>query len=317
MVPLGEADEAELDLLSAPPGERREEILRPPIPALERRLILARLVQAWAGTVDRGLLPLGDEVPFRVPSSPADAVGLAADLEGLMDSLTVEGLPWDDIAGAVEAEHSRYFSLTLDFVRIAAEHWPKILADRGVSDPVERGRALVLAEAARLVRERPADPVIVAGSTGSVPATARLIAAIAGLPRGAVVLPGLDRDLDEAGWSAIDPAGDGEAAAHAHPQAVLHRWSARTSSRSSAPKSCRSARRARPPRPGRASCPRPCARPRRPMPGPISNRRSANGWPATGPPGSGWSRPPTSARRRSPSRSRCGRHWSGRTGPPP
>ncbi|PIK69395.1 double-strand break repair protein AddB, partial [Methylobacterium frigidaeris] len=223
MVPLGEADEAELDLLAAPPGERRDEVLHPPIPALERRLILARLVQAWAGTVDRQLLPLGDEVPFRVPSSPADAVGLAADLEGLMDSLTVEGLPWDDIAGAVEAEHSRYFSLTLDFVRIAAEHWPKILADRGVSDPVQRGRALVLAEAARLTRECPADPVIVAGSTGSVPATARLIAAIAGLPRGAVVLPGLDRDLDHAGWSAIDPGGDGEAAAHAHPQAVLHR----------------------------------------------------------------------------------------------
>ncbi|AWN46795.1 double-strand break repair protein AddB [Methylobacterium terrae] len=223
MVPLGEADEAELDLLSAPLPERRDDVLRPPIPALERRLILARLVQAWAGTVDRQLLPLGDEVPFRVPSSPADAIGLAADLEGLMDSLTVEGLPWDDIAGAVEAEHSRYFSLTLDFVRIAAEHWPRILADRGVSDPVERGRALVLAEAARLARERPADPVIVAGSTGSVPATARLIAAIAGLPRGAVVLPGLDRDLDAAGWTAIDPAGDGEAAAHAHPQAVLHR----------------------------------------------------------------------------------------------
>ncbi|AWB20100.1 double-strand break repair protein AddB [Methylobacterium currus] len=222
MVPLGEADEAELDLLAAPPGERREEVLRPPIPPLERRLILARLVQAWAGTVDRQLLPLGDEVPFRVPSSPADAVGLAADLEGLMDALTVEGLPWNDLAGAVEAEHSRYFSLTLDFVRIAAEFWPRILADRGVSDPVARGQALVLAEAARLTRERPADPVIVAGSTGSVPATARLIAAIAGLPRGAVVLPGLDRDLDAAGWSAIDPAGDGEAAAHAHPQAVLH-----------------------------------------------------------------------------------------------
>ncbi len=223
MVPLGEADEAELDLLSAPPGERRDDVLRPPIPSLERRLILARLVQAWAGTVDRQLLPLGDEVPFRVPSSPADAIGLAADLEGLMDSLAVEGLPWDDIAGAVEAEHSRYFSLTLDFVRIAAEHWPKILADRGVSDPVQRGRALVLAEAARLTRDRPSDPVIVAGSTGSVPATARLITAIAGLPRGAVVLPGLDRDLDAAGWTAIDPAGDGEAAAHAHPQAVLHR----------------------------------------------------------------------------------------------
>ncbi|ACL56598.1 double-strand break repair protein AddB [Methylobacterium nodulans] len=220
MVPLGEADEAELDLAAAPFGERQEAVLHPPIPPLERRLILARLVQAWAASIDRQLLPMDAEVPFRVPSSPADAVGLAADLEGLMDALTVEGLPWDQIGQAVEAEYSRYFSLTLDFVRIAAEHWPAILAERGVSDPVARGRALVLAEAARLRRERPADPIVVAGSTGSVPATAALIAAIAAMPRGAVVLPGLDLALDEAGWAAIDT---GEAIAHGHPQAVMHR----------------------------------------------------------------------------------------------
>ncbi|MFE1599364.1 double-strand break repair protein AddB [Methylobacterium sp. ID0610] len=220
MVPLGEADEAELDLAAAPFGERQEAVLHPPIPALERRLILARLVQAWAAGIDRQLLPMEAEVPFRVPSSPADAVGLAADLEGLMDALTVEGLPWEQIAQAVEAEYSRYFSLTLDFVRIAAEHWPVILAERGVSDPVARGRALVLAEAARLRRDPPADPVIVAGSTGSIPATATLIAAIAGLPRGAVVLPGLDLALDAGGWEAIE---SGDTVAHGHPQAVMHR----------------------------------------------------------------------------------------------
>ncbi|WP_298965392.1 double-strand break repair protein AddB [uncultured Methylobacterium sp.] len=223
MVPLGEADEAEIDLAAAPPGARPDAVLHPPMAGIERRLILARLVQAWAETVDRQLLPLGDEVPFRVPSSPADAVALAADLEGLMDSLAVEGMPWDDIAGAVEAEFSRYFSLTLDFVRIAAEAWPAILAERGLSDPVARGRELMLAEAARLRRDRPADPVIVAGSTGSIPATAALIAAVASLDRGAVVLPGLDLGLDPDGWRAIDPGGDGEHVAHAHPQAILHR----------------------------------------------------------------------------------------------
>ncbi|HEV7438183.1 MAG TPA: double-strand break repair protein AddB, partial [Methylobacterium sp.] len=224
MVPLGEADEAELDLAANPLLENGPDALNPSMPPLERRLILARLVQAWAETVDRKLLPIDDDVPFLVPSSPSDAVGLAADLERLMDALTVEGLPWSEIGSAVEAEYSQYFGLTLDFVRIAAEAWPRILAERGMSDPVSRARTLVLAEAERLRRDRPEDPVVVAGSTGSVPATARLIAAVASLPRGAVVLPGLDLELDQGGWDAIETGeGFSREIAHGHPQAVLHR----------------------------------------------------------------------------------------------
>ncbi|ACB83049.1 double-strand break repair protein AddB [Methylorubrum populi BJ001] len=229
MIPLGEADEAELDLSASTLLDTPEDLLHPSIPALERRLILARLVQKWAETVDRELLPIDDEVPFLVPSSPADAVALAADLEGLMDALTVEGLPWSEIASAVEAEHSRYFRLTLDFLRIAAEHWPEILAARSLADPTARARRLVLAEADRLTRDRPDDPMIVAGSTGSVPATARLIAAVARLPRGAVVLPGLDLHLDEEGWEAIDGAGGTrDEIAHGHPQAILRALTGRT-----------------------------------------------------------------------------------------
>ena len=224
MIPLGEADEAELDLAAEPLLEANADPLSAPMPPLERRLILARLVQAWAKTVDRTLLPLDAEVPFLVPSSPADAVGLAGDLERLMDALTVEGLPWSEIGAAVEAEYSRYFGLTLDFVKIAAENWPKLLAERGLADPVARARGLVLAEERRLSRSATQDPVIVAGSLGSVPATARLIAAVARLPRGAVVLPGLDLDLDAEGWDGIDTGeGFSRVIAHGHPQAVLHR----------------------------------------------------------------------------------------------
>ncbi|KQS67133.1 double-strand break repair protein AddB [Methylobacterium sp. Leaf361] len=224
MVPLGEADEAELDLAAEPLLEENADPLSIPMPPLERRLILARLVQAWARTVDRTLLPLDAEVPFLVPSSPADAVGLAGDLERLMDALTVEGLPWSEIGAAVDAEYSRYFGLTLDFVKIAAENWPKLLAERGLADPVARARGLVLAEERRLSRGATPDPVIVAGSLGSVPATARLIAAVAKLPHGAVVLPGLDLDLDGAGWDGIDTGeGFSRVIAHGHPQAVLHR----------------------------------------------------------------------------------------------
>ena len=52
---------------------------------------------------------------------------------------------------------------------------------------------------ARLAAGRRAGPVIVAGSTGSSRATARLIGAVARLPQGAVVLPGLDQALDDGG----------------------------------------------------------------------------------------------------------------------
>ena len=48
-------------------------------------------------------------------------------------------------------------------------------------------------------------PVIAAGSTGSQPATRELLSVIAGLPQGAVVLPGLDRDMDDESWDKLDP----------------------------------------------------------------------------------------------------------------
>ncbi len=84
---------------------------------------------------------------------------------------------------------------------------------------------LIAAEAARLAA-RPGQPVIAAGSTGSMPATAKLLATIAGLPRGAVVLPGLDTELDEESWEAIGGAAPpGHVAlppAPGHPQFALH-----------------------------------------------------------------------------------------------
>ena len=65
-------------------------------------------------------------------------------------------------------------------------------------------------------------PVIAAGSTGSMPATAKLLAAVAQLPHGAVVLPGLDMDLDEESWRRIASSEDEKSApASVHPQFAM------------------------------------------------------------------------------------------------
>src|SRR6185436_11062829 len=64
-------------------------------------------------------------------------------------------------------------------------------------------------------------PVIAAGSTGSMPATAKLLDTIAKLPHGAVVLPGLDTDLDDAAWELIGGTKD-HPPGFGHPQLAMH-----------------------------------------------------------------------------------------------
>ena len=60
----------------------------------------------------------------------------------------------------------------------------------------------------------PGGPVLAAGSTGSIPATSRLLQCIARLEKGAVVLSGLDMQLPPEGWAQLKNE-------HAHPQSGL------------------------------------------------------------------------------------------------
>lgn len=210
---IGDVDEE--DFLLQPAAESPGDALLLPegVSRLERSLALTRMVLAWGRAVRDHTAPVGG--PPLVPASAADAVRLAADLARLIDDMETAGIPWDALNGLVPADYPGYWQLTLDFLRIAGEEWPKILAEAGLADPAARRDMLIRSEAARLQSAEPAGPMIAAGSTGSIPATAALLRAIARLPNGAVVLPGLDRTLDERGWNGIGDAANG---APSHPQ---------------------------------------------------------------------------------------------------
>lgn len=214
--PLGDVEE---DLLALSPAGAALADLPPAVDPLERRVVMTRLVLGWARALSpdaRKLLP-GEEV--LVPTSPADAARLADDLLALVDQVTTEETDWTRLGDIVPADLARFWQVTLAFLEIATAAWPQILAERGRIDPVVRRLRLIDAEAARFAARPPAGPVIAAGSTGSVPATARLMATIARLPRGAVVLPGLDLTLDDETWATIAD-GDGTPS---HPQFGLAR----------------------------------------------------------------------------------------------
>ncbi|MEI2385423.1 double-strand break repair protein AddB [Breoghania sp. JC706] len=214
--PLGGVDESELVLHASADLEP----LPPAMSDMERRIAMTRLILAWATKVRREVLKLKPGEAIAIPASPADAAWLAADLLSLMDQIETEEADWAAIQALVPDDHAEYWQITLEFLKIATEIWPAYLAENGRMDPNARRSALIRREAARLAENPPRGPVIVAGSTGSVPATADLIKVVAHLEKGAVVLPGLDRGMDETVWRALTDTAN---PVPSHPQYGLKR----------------------------------------------------------------------------------------------
>ncbi|MFC3723875.1 double-strand break repair protein AddB [Neoaquamicrobium sediminum] len=214
--PLGEFDE---DAAIFEGGQADELTLAPPIESLDRILLLSPLVQAWKRRLPAHVAALFDEEVV-VPASLADAIWLARDLAALMDEIETGGAEWNRLTQLVPEDLANWWQVTLEFLQIVTGAWPDLLRERDRSNPAAHRNRMILAEAERLAGNPPVGPVIAAGSTGSIPATAQLLAAISRLPEGAVVLPGLDLALDEASWREIGRP-DSPPASFGHPQAGL------------------------------------------------------------------------------------------------
>ncbi len=198
---LGDADEAELPFL--PPYDAGP--LPVPVGLAERRLTLAALVARWVEAEEGTAFNASG---FASPLSAGEILSLADSLGSLIDACHTEGVPVAAFRGlASEKDLSEHWQRMLKFLDIALSAWPLHLQEQGRADSVQLRNFLLdrlTGAVPHLFGDR---PVIAAGSTGSVPATARLLAAIARLPNGALVLPGLDTQMDEKTQAALrDPA---------------------------------------------------------------------------------------------------------------
>ena len=173
--------------------------LPPAVPPLRRRLDLARLVSA--------LLAAQPDLAPRVA-----AFDLANSLAALLDEMQGEGVTLDDIAALDIADLSGHWARSQAFLSLVGQYLAPDPATP--TDPEARQRLMVQRVIDRWRDTPPAHPVIVAGSTGSRGATALFMQAVALLPNGAVVLPGVDRDMPGAVWQGLT----GGAPQEDHPQ---------------------------------------------------------------------------------------------------
>lgn len=184
---LGDIDEDELlfdeDALTLPPA----------VTPMRRTLLLAAMVRRW------------HRATHDDPMNFAQATALADGLAQVMDEVQTQGASLAELEHLVPGVLAGHWAQVREFLLLLEEQWPAILAEEGSIAPAERRNRALRGVAERLARQKHKGPVVAAGSTGSIPATAELLKAIANLRGGAVVLPGLDRDLDEASWRDLDP----------------------------------------------------------------------------------------------------------------
>jgi ATP-dependent helicase/nuclease subunit B len=197
LVALGEVEEDAL-LLSGAANE--DASLPPAIGAMERRFVFAQMIVA----AERGYFDGQRNWPA--------AWAAAGELAELIDSFHAEEASLSDLAAIDVGPHATHWVRSLEFLKIALEQWPVYLGVAGRLDAAERRARLISAEAATLAAAPPTTPVILAGSTASAPAVQRLAAATLAAPMGAVILPGLDREIDASARARMDDA---------HPQAGL------------------------------------------------------------------------------------------------
>lgn len=193
--PLGDLEEDEPPFA---PGELGLD-LPPSIAPLTRRFELARLV---VREHDDSL-------------SPMRALEMADSLGAFLDSCHIEEVEdREKIANLAGADFAEHWQASAKFLGIAIREWPKRLTELGLMDASERRTTLLRMLAERWKDHPPQEPVIAAGSTGTVKAAADVLIAVARAPQGCLVLPGLDTDLSAAAWGAIEEQ---------HPQSALKR----------------------------------------------------------------------------------------------
>ncbi|HZB89944.1 MAG TPA: double-strand break repair protein AddB, partial [Stellaceae bacterium] len=166
LVPVGDVDAEELAFL----GDDGEALggadLPPAVPALQRQLLLTKLVLAWGRARGSGPLTAGQAAP------------LALSLARFLDEVETEGGDFARLAGLVPADYAAHWQQVLDFLAIVTEHWPRHLADIGCLDPAARRNAVLAAEAEAWRQRPPPYPIIAAGLTGGVAAVADLLAVV-------------------------------------------------------------------------------------------------------------------------------------------
>ena len=199
LIPIGDP---ELDDRIGGALDPVENTVAPAIDPLERLLTLASI--------------LG-----RSGIASAEALRLAADLARTLDALLIEEIAPTELrqVGAEATDLAAHWQRSFERLAVIVEQWPVILTAQGATDLADRRNQLLRRTEERWKDAPPPGFTVAAGISTAAPAVAAVLARVARMPNGEVVLPGLylADTLPEAEWDALGPDERGRTE-ETHPQ---------------------------------------------------------------------------------------------------
>ncbi|MGV6802235.1 MAG: double-strand break repair protein AddB [bacterium] len=175
--------------------------ISPPASSVQRRIVLANFVYQYQRAEEQ---QTGQTASWITALQSADALGK------LLDAFYTEEIPFSKLQEIVPTELASHWQNTLSFLEIITSLWSQWLNSQSLSDPADylRNGIDILGQKwdERQGGAFPDYPVMIIGSTGSMPAVARLMKIVADSNNGGVVLPGVDTMMDQSSWDNIEEA---------------------------------------------------------------------------------------------------------------
>jgi ATP-dependent helicase/nuclease subunit B len=214
LVPIGDIDlDERLGSALDPIGAGVD--IPPAIGAMERQMILARLVQQVRASV-------------RQPVDAGEAMRLGQALAATLDQMLVEDIPPSRLAAIdVGTDLSAHWAVSFHLLGIVLDQWPEELAKRGMIDAADRRNRLLHHVAERWSSEPPSGFVIAAGIATTAPAVCAVLKTVSRMANGQLVLSELDQIMEADDWEAIGPfdadpdTGKRKRAHESHPQYAI------------------------------------------------------------------------------------------------
>jgi ATP-dependent helicase/nuclease subunit B len=176
---------------------------RNPITPTQRKLLLGTLILQWRKADPRTSL-----------QSFVQSLKTASSLAMLVDELQALNVDYSCLDKLPVREHASHWTGVNKFLKILAEQWPTILYEKSLDDPFLYDTCVAQNLILHWRKMPPTNPIIAAGFTGNLPYLSKLLLIISSLPSGHVIVPSLDRGLEEEAWTNLSEE---------HPQFAINR----------------------------------------------------------------------------------------------